>query len=63
MKIHHTLDPLKARAAAYPNTGDQLDAIMKGFAAIQASGVVLPDATKEWIETCQEVKKRYPKQQ
>ena len=60
MKIHHATNPLKARAAAYPPVGDQLDAMMKGLAAIQAAGVALPDETKAWIEACQEVKKRYP---
>jgi predicted transcriptional regulator len=61
MKIHHTKDIAKLRAAEYPDMGDQLDAVMKGFAAAQVGGMVLPDETKAWIDACQQVKKKYPK--
>jgi hypothetical protein len=61
MKIHHAPDALKMRAASYPDIGDQLDAVMKGFQSFVEAGFVLPDDTKAWIESCQEVKKRYPK--
>jgi hypothetical protein len=56
MKIHHKVDPDPLRRAAYMPLGDQLDALMKGFAALKEQGVKLPDETVAWIEHCHEVK-------
>lgn len=49
------------RAAAYPDAGDQLDAIMKGFRALLNAGVSLPTDTVAWVEACEAVKAAHPK--
>jgi hypothetical protein len=38
-----------------------LDAIMKGFEAIQAGGIALPKETTDWMEACRAVKARIRK--
>lgn len=59
MKIHHIADPLPLRQAAYMAIGDQLDAVMKGFDALRARGIELPEETIQWIEHCKSIKNRY----
>lgn len=49
------------RKAAYPDIGDQLDAIMKLAQHLQGSGVTLPSEVQQWVSACQAVKDRYPK--
>lgn len=61
MKIHHEVDPLPLRQAAYMDIGDQLDALMKGFDVLQEKGIALPPETVEWIAHCKSVKNRYLK--
>jgi hypothetical protein len=61
MKIIHNPDPAPLRAAAYMELGDQLDALMKGLAALHAQGIQLPPETVAWIEHCQDVKARFQK--
>jgi hypothetical protein len=61
MKIHHKIDVAPRRAADYMAIGDQLDALMKGFAALKEQGIALPAATEAWIEHCQAIKERHPK--
>jgi hypothetical protein len=61
MKIHSEVDPAPLRAAAYMEIGDQLDALMKGFAALMDKGIELPAETLLWVEHCQAVKDRYKK--
>jgi hypothetical protein len=61
MKIVHDPDPRPLRAKAYPPLADQLDAAMKGLAALAKQGIALPDETTSWINQCQAVKDRYPK--
>lgn len=61
MKIHHQVDVTPLRAAAYMPAGDQLDAILKGFVAMQAAGIALPAETLAWIAHCQAVKDALPK--
>jgi hypothetical protein len=61
MKIHHQLDPLPLRAAAYMSIADQLDALMKGFAALRERGIALPAETVAWVDHCQGVKARFKK--
>lgn len=61
MKIRHEVDPLPLRQAAYMDIGDQLDALMKGFDALQKAGIVLPPETVRWIQDCQAVKSRFRK--
>ena len=61
MKIHHKVDVGPLREAAYMALGDQLDAIMKGFAALQSAGIKLAPETEKWVEHCQKVKESLPK--
>jgi hypothetical protein len=61
MKIHHKIDVAPRRAADYMPIGEQLDALMKGLAALKEQGVALPPETVAWIEHCQSVKAAHPK--
>ncbi|WP_395757103.1 hypothetical protein [Achromobacter sp. EB05] len=61
MKIRHYEPYAPLRARAYPAIGDQLDAIMKFAAHLQASGQALPDEVTSWVAQCHNVKQRYPK--
>ncbi|CAB3898441.1 hypothetical protein A7P25_08435 [Achromobacter xylosoxidans] len=61
MKIRHYEPYAPLRARAYPAIGDQLDAIMKFAAHLQASGQALPAEVTQWVAQCQGVKQRYPK--
>jgi hypothetical protein len=49
------------RKNAYPDIGEQLDAIWKGFAAFAASGTVLDADTSGMLETVNAVKSMFPK--
>lgn len=49
------------RATSYPMTGEQLDAIAKGFAALRSAGVPLPDDTVRWLDEIAAVKAAHPK--
>lgn len=57
MKIVHRKDYREARRAAYPDIGDQLDAIWKALAVQQG----LPSDTQAMLTQVYEVKRRYPK--
>lgn len=61
MKILHreAYGPLRARA--YPPITDQLDAAMKMAQALHDQGMSLPPEVMEWVDQCQQVKARYPK--
>ncbi|VEI25184.1 Uncharacterised protein [Bordetella bronchiseptica] len=60
-KISYRASPAERRARAYPPIGDQLDAVMKLAAALQAAGMQLPDDVTRWVEQCQAIKRKYPK--
>lgn len=49
------------RSVAYPEVGDQLDAILKGFMSIRDSGVELNSETNQLIVEWQAIKAKYPK--
>jgi len=51
----------QSRAEAYPDIADQLDAIMKEFAALRESGQRLNPALDRMVEACMAVKSRLPK--
>jgi len=53
--------PQELRRNAYPDVGEQLDALYKLAAALRAQGISLPDEVQQWIESCAEVKQRFPK--
>jgi hypothetical protein len=50
------------RMKEYPAVGDQLDSVFKMAKALQESGVVLPPDVLGWIQACQAVKDKYPKE-
>ena len=54
-------DPKRRRSSEYPPVGDQLDAISKGFRALQQQGFFIPAETMAWVEHCEAVKARLPK--
>lgn len=51
----------KTRAAEYPPIGDQLDALLKGFAQLSAQGATLPPDLAAVIDAWQAVKAAHPK--
>lgn len=60
-KIRHTTNYRPHRAAAYPPSGDALDAVAKGFRALLDQGINLGPEAKAWVEACEAVKARYRK--
>lgn len=52
----------EARALEYPDIGDQLDAILKGFSSLRGGGQTLPPETDDLINTWEVIKLKYPKQ-
>ncbi len=57
MRIKHTRDYGEARRENYWPTGDQLDALVKYFAALPE----IPAELQDWVNACQAVKRKYPK--
>jgi hypothetical protein len=49
------------RMKAYPEMGEQLDAIFKLAKALHAQGLVLPSDTLAWLDEVQSIKDAYPK--
>lgn len=54
-------DPRRLRERRYMPVGEQLDAIVKGFNALQQQGFLLPDETLGWLRHCERVKETLPK--
>jgi len=54
-------DHTEARASQYMPVGDQLDAIVSGFRAIEKAGIALPEKTVEWLNHCADIKETYRK--
>lgn len=63
MKIKHKECPIKCRVAVYPCITDQIDAIYKGFTALEEQGFVFPKETQEWLRQIASVKSTYPKRE
>lgn len=61
MKIKHKEDYRPLRQGRYPNIGDQLDAIYKGFDSIQKQGIALPQETLDWMSEIKEIKDTFKK--
>lgn len=61
MKIHHKTDYRQARKSAYPDIGDQLDAVLALASHLRQNGYALPEQTLRWIDACLDVKKRFQK--
>jgi hypothetical protein len=60
LKIQHSEDYRKLRAAEYPKIGDQLDAIYK-LAQWMKNSQSMPVETLEWLDQVAAVKSKYPK--
>ncbi len=61
MKIKHNEPYEPLRASAYMSIGEQMDAIYKGFKAIQQQGIKLPKETLDWIAHIEQVKLTFTK--
>lgn len=61
MKIKHKEDYRPLRSSRYPNIGNQLGAIYKGFVSIQKQGIQLPQETLDWMAEIKEVKDTFKK--
>lgn len=61
MEIKHRCCHKLQRADAYPDIGEQLDAVMKGFAHLIEQGIPLPEQTQQWVKQCLAVKQNHPK--
>lgn len=61
MKIRHSEPHGPRRKAAYPDIGDQLDAVFKMAKALAELGIQLPDETMQWIHDCERIKRAYKK--
>ena len=61
MEIKHKEDYRPLRSSRYPNIGNQLDAIHKGFVSIQKQGIQLPQETLDWMAEIKEVKDIFKK--
>ncbi len=49
------------RAQEYPFHGEALDAMREGWRALQEQGMTLPPKLVEYLDSCDEIKKKYPK--
>lgn len=61
MKIKHKEDYRPLRSSRYPNIGNQLDAIYKGFVALKEQGITLPEETLVWMAEIKEIKDTFKK--
>lgn len=61
MKIKHTEPYKPLRAAAYPDIGDQLDAVFKLVEYLHEQGFDLPAEVVHWKDQCRGVKNKFPK--
>ena len=61
MIIEHKEDHAPLRRKEYPDIGEQLDAIYKGFVALKEQGIELPKETVEWLETIGNIKSTFKK--
>lgn len=61
MKIRHREPYAPLRQRAYPEVGEQLDAIADGFRALRDQGITLPAKTLDWLGQLDAIKARHPK--
>ena len=59
MKIDKGIDHRKARVDEYLGLGEQLDAIMKGFAHLQKRGIDIGEDATAWVNQCLAVKNKF----
>ena len=61
MIINTPIPHTKLRRVAYPEVGEQLDALMKVIKNLSDQGVDIGNEGRELIEKCEHVKDQYPK--
>jgi len=61
LKIRHREDYRALRRKAYPDIGEQLDAIYKLAVALKDNGMTLPKESEHWVARIAEVKNTYRK--
>lgn len=61
LKIRHREPYAPLREREYPPVGDQLDAVFKLARALSDQGIVLPAQVLSWVNACEQVKLKYPK--
>jgi hypothetical protein len=59
-KIVHAPNPAPLRAVSYPDYGDQMDELWKGFEAL-LNGQPVPQSTLDMLARIKAVKAKYPK--
>lgn len=62
MKIKHKEDYRPLRRQNYPDLEEQLDAIYKGFEALQMQGFLLPEETIDWMNEIRSIKTTFKKE-
>ena len=58
--IHHKSDYRQKRQQAYPDVGEQLDAVFKLAQHLKSQGHDLPPDVETWVANYQEVKDKFP---
>lgn len=61
MKIRHREDYRRLRRQAYPDIGDQLDAVRALADSLRKQGIALPAETLAWLDDLDHIKARYKK--
>lgn len=61
MIIKHQSNYINRRKEKYPEIGDQLDLLYKGFVQMHNEGFSLPTEIIQWINQIQTIKETYPK--
>jgi len=61
MKINHKENPIPHRRNSYPDIGEQLDAIYKGFMYLKKRGTKFPPETMAWLDQVTQIKDTFKK--
>lgn len=62
MQIKHRCCYKLQRGEAYPDIGEQLDAIFKLATALKDQGMELPEVSEKWMADVKAVKESFPKE-
>lgn len=58
--ITEELPPIVQRVQAYPQSGDQFDAMLALALSLKEQGIELPEKTQKWLDDCLAVKANIP---
>jgi hypothetical protein len=61
MKFTMERDYKESRKRAYPDIGEQLDAVHRLAKALIANGTTVPPEVNQWVAKLDSVKQKYPK--